>query len=728
MTSRRLMFEWALLLALAIGGASWLHTSGLTSRIDNQILDRVSALTSPPVSDEIVLVTIDDASLEEVGQWPWPRATHARMVDRLRDAGARLVVLDVLFQEPSNEEDDAALAEAIAASGNVILPHSFVPRINAEYGLDPAYPIDDLRDAAKGLGHVFAAPDQDGVLRRFDLDYDIDGEGYPHMAVQIMEALGEPVGEETAQADPVVPFQPIGAFTEAHAHDVLSGATDDGFLRDKIVLVGATAPGLGDRYSVASGEVGLMSGVETQANLVNGLLYDAMIHPIGQTWHNLAAAGALLILFLAFWYLSPRYVLVCAVAVVVAALCLSIGALAIGRAWFAPSSIILMVMLAYPLWSWRRLSHASRYLEREAARLTGGDVETAEQSGFDYFTRQIMQLRAIIRTVHTSLSFLRRIIEAAPDAIIVLDEGEKVQMMNAKAAQLFPDGEALDETTFGEFLLHSRAKLVRGGAELETADGRTFLVARADLSETEKLGTAGSIVALREVTELRRLDNERRQMLEFLSHDMRTPQVAIVGLTRNPSSFAEGARDTVKRIRQQAERTLKLADDFVQLARLESPRLQREDCDVGALVEEACDRAFVPAQAKRITLEQSLPEEPVFALVEPSLLARLLDNLIGNAIKYSGEDGDVTVSLEQHGEESFSLTVADRGPGLSPERVKDPFARFGAHTKGAGPSAGLGLALVKKVVDAHRGEITVHSETDKGTRFEVTLPLVTKPA
>lgn len=722
------MVEWAVLLALAIGGAVFLHASGATQRIDNQLLDAATALTRPAPSDDIVVVAIDDRSVGEKGNWPWSRKLHGELIDRLTDAGSKLVIFDVLFLEPTEPEADAALAQAIAANGKVILPHTFGPRPNTEFGQEPVFPIPALHNAAAAVGHVAIETDPDGVLRRFEMDHTLDGQSYPHLSLVAMDQLGLAVDDDWRSGSPVVPFYDRDVFpTTQSASSVLDGSAPPDVLKDKIVLIGATAQGMGDRYSVATGDVGLMPGVEAQANLMNGLMQDAMILPIGNVWHDALAAAVLLLLFLAFWYLSPRYVLICAIALIVSVMAISTGLIGVGRLWLAPAAIVIVIMLAYPLWSWRRLSHASRYLEREAARLTGSTSVASATGGLDYVSQQIEQLRGLVRTVHDSLSFLRRVIETAPDAIVVLDHEEAVQMLNAKASTLFPDWPELDNATFGEFLRYSEAELTQDGKELTTRDGRTFLIARAELGDAEddEEKVSGSIIALREVTELRRLDDERRQMLEFLSHDMRTPQVAIVGLSQKEPPDPTAHADTMRRIRSQAERTLKLADDFVQLARLDSPNLQTYEADIGALVEEACDRAYTLAERKRIRLEQVVPEEPCFAVVDPSLIARMLDNLIGNAIKYSDEEGRVDVSFAQSEDgASMVFTVADDGPGLSGDRRADPFARFGAHSTHAGPSSGLGLALVKKVVDAHHGTITVESEPGEGTQFTITMPIV----
>ena len=185
-----------MLLALAIGGAVFLNASGSTQRIDNQLLDTATALTRPAPSEDIVVVAIDDRSVGEKGNWPWSRALHAELIDRLTDAGSKLVIFDVLFLEPTEPEADEAFAQALAANGKVILPHTFGPRPNTEFGQDPVLPIPALRDAAVAVGHVAVETDPDGVLRRFEMDYAVDGQSYPHLSLVVMDQLGLAVDDD----------------------------------------------------------------------------------------------------------------------------------------------------------------------------------------------------------------------------------------------------------------------------------------------------------------------------------------------------------------------------------------------------------------------------------------------------------------------------------------------------------------------------------------------------
>lgn len=732
MKGLRLFAEWAALLAMAVTGAVALQHSGMTQRLDNQLLDAYSASAAPPKPDDVLIVGIDDRSLDTIGAWPWPRSIHAELIERLNAAGARLIVLDVLFLEPTNPQADTALAEALSRGGNVLLPHTFVARPDAVSGLDPLLPIPELRENAAGIGHAVAEPDTDGILRRFDLTFRTDQGDFPHIALLAHRMLAQAKGEEStiaAQSAALIPFRSAQSFDQYSAAQILDGSALDSAIRGKTILIGATAQGMGDRYSVASGEVRLMTGVETQANLLNALNTQSLIEPVPALWPNGVFGLILIILFVTFWFFSPRTGFYAAIALILGLLVTSLGLLSTMQIWFPIGAAVIMIMVSYPLWSWRRLNHVSQYLDREASRLIGPGAQIERDHGMEYVARQTSRLRGLVSDIEGTLTFIQQVIETAPDAMVVLDHEQRVQVLNTKAASIFSTWQEGDRPTLTELLMTSQANLTNQDSELIAADGGIYLVARAPLhSQPAQLGAAdqssqlrGEILAFREITDLRRLDEERNQMLEFLSHDMRSPQVAIIGLTRKSAGDGNAVKEAMERIRYQADRTLKLADDFVQLARLETPDLQIEDTDLGALIEEACDRAFVQSEAKQIAIHQTLPEEPCFADVDASLVARMMDNLIGNAVKYSEHGSAVEVSLECDCEKFPRIIVADTGPGLPEARLVDPFARFGAHQSHAGPSAGLGLALVKKVVDAHEWAINLTSTPGRGTRFEITL-------
>ncbi|MBE1043153.1 CHASE2 domain-containing protein, partial [Escherichia coli] len=139
-------------------------SSGLP--LNNLLYDRLRNLAPLAVDPRILVVAIDDRSLESLGRWPWPRSDHAELLDRLAAAGARSVLLDVIFSEPSsNPDSDRQLARSLCRAGNVLLPllRESVPR----YGEPPREipPTAPLAGCAAGIGHINVEADSDGTVR-----------------------------------------------------------------------------------------------------------------------------------------------------------------------------------------------------------------------------------------------------------------------------------------------------------------------------------------------------------------------------------------------------------------------------------------------------------------------------------------------------------------------------------------------------------------------------------
>lgn len=727
LSQRRLALEWALLLIASVLIAAFAAHGELTRRLDFAILDVAAALARQEPAPDMAIVAIDERSLAMVGEWPWRRATHAQLIDNLRKAGAKQVLYDVLLVEPGDPEDDAALAEAIARHGHVVLPFSFRPTPNKADGIEPEYPLPALADAADALGHVDITPDNDGVLRRFALTLQIDGQAYPQF---VMAALGragaEPDTIDGALDDPwpIVPFRPGNAYPMIPAYAVVDGTVPRALLEGRTILVGATAQGMGDTHYVPSGDIGLLSGVEAQANLLDTLRADRLIRELPLGWAVALAATALLIQFLGFWKLAARAGLILTLGAIAGIAAIATALVPLAQVWIAPGAALLVVALAYPLWSWRRLTVVSAYLQSEAEDLmaaTGEAAVTARAAGgFDMVARQANRLRQLVGDVSNTLTFIRSAVEASPDATLVVDEHNSVMLANQAALQLFnatpePIGLCLADLYIGQNLAVNP-----DNGQVSLSDGRVFLIATA-LLDGKIPGVHGNrIIVFRDITDMRRRQRENDELVEFLSHDMRSPQVAIIALTE---SLGSSNAELAGRIRRQAQLTLGLADGFVQLARVRETGANFGIHDLSLLLHEAVDQAYGLAVRKRINLRRDITVDTVFAEIDPGLITRMAANLISNAVKFTQEEGVVLVKLTLPGTNEVQISVADNGPGLPPERKVGPFARFGPRTEADEPGAGLGLAFVKHVVDAHRGQISVEENPGGGTIFAITLPM-----
>ncbi len=235
-----------------------------------------------PAPQGIVIVAIDDASLREVGRWPWRRSVHADIVRTLADAGAAAIGYDVNFPEPTcavpdprREEcgDDARFADAVRAAGDVVLPLEAVfvraAGDDAPVAVRPVVPIPELTEAAT-VGFVNTPPDQDGVFRRVPLA--VRGvtveRNRPFFRAVLETAFPEHVFSQEEGNYRINFVGPKGSFPTVPAADVVAGRADPALFKGAIVLVGATAPDFHDVLTTPTAKREQMSGVEVHANAI----------------------------------------------------------------------------------------------------------------------------------------------------------------------------------------------------------------------------------------------------------------------------------------------------------------------------------------------------------------------------------------------------------------------------------------------------------------------------
>ncbi len=737
MLKGRLLLEWsaiALLATLLIFASVY---SGLTRRFDNLIYDVASTWRAAPASDQILIVAIDNQSLASLGKWQWPRTLHAALLDRLSQSNARpaAIAYDVLFTEAADAQSDAAVAAAMKRGAPVLLPVLYqTPGLNgASHDFYP--PVEPYAAAAQGLGTVNLLFDEDGLVRRAQLETRSDTERRPHlMEMTHRAALGYPsrtyqaLIEGAAASDQpdggtmLIPFLPEGAFRRVSFSTVLAGEVPADFFKGKMVLVGVTAPGLGDRYPVPGPAGSTMSGIEIQANMLSGLLSQRFIRPAPR-WA--ALSGALLpiwLLMAGFLQLRPGRILVMSLLLIAAVCAVSFAGLLTFGVWLPPGPALLGLIIVYPLWGWRRLQALSSFVARQAHMLRAepalGRTVTLSGAGLDSVAAEAAELGQVIGTMRGIQRFMSDVVRGFPDPVCVVDAGNRITLANAAAQDVL--GGAIE----GEQLQPLLASLThaRSGQQedLVLADGRTFLIRQAPL---QMIGdqSGGAIVRLADISRLKAADRERERMLEFLSHDMRSPQAAIISLLD-----MQGAelKDSIlwQRIQDHAQQTLKLADDFVQQARLEAISDFTHEVDIAAAMAEAIDRCWPAAQQKQIKLISQGLDQEAFVRGDQSALVRAFANLIDNAIKYTPHGTKVSCSVEQA--QQVICRIQDEGPGIAPERLANIFEAYGARGTKSISGAGLGLAFVKTTMDRHHAAISCTSAAGVGTCFEMRFALL----
>ncbi|WP_166269452.1 CHASE2 domain-containing protein [Marinobacter caseinilyticus] len=357
-----------------------LQQTSVPQRLDYWLYDSLITAYPAPVDDRVVLVAVDEQSLDQLGRWPWPRSTHAELIQKLHAAGARTIVFDILFPEPS--PDDLALAAAMRAHGGVVLPLHLASLSNNRL-ISEQPPTPTLRQAAAALGHAHVELDADGLARGL---YQFNGLGttlWPSLgyaAAHLSEGPRPSTADSPTDASPYVNVRqdyvavPLagrsGTITTYSFSDVLASPPAPLRFQGKTVFVGATASGFGDILPTPfSALTNPVSGVEFHANSYSALLNDRLIRTEDGPITLLLPLAALVILILLLPKLRPARTPALCAAVLGGLLLIFVACLFGAGLWVPISSAMLVPVIAFPLWSARRLALTNRFLNRQLDEL-----------------------------------------------------------------------------------------------------------------------------------------------------------------------------------------------------------------------------------------------------------------------------------------------------------------------------------------------------------------------
>lgn len=814
---------WFLGVVLASAGAA-VYLSGQAPGLEffaRDWLMRTRGPLSPP--GEVVIAAIDEESIKRFGRFPWPRSVMARALERLREAHPRAVGLDVLYTDPSNAGEDASLGQSIKKAGNIVL----AAQLANDRGEDRAVwlkPLPEYESAAAGVGHVNVYTGYDGVARTLLLrDVDDDGESFWAMAVELIR-VGESLGRNAVMAFPnsvvigehQIPIPenreellidsqgagyrkidaaqliidyvgPTGAFAARTVSiaDVIDGKIAPEQLRDRYVLIGATASSLGERIASplihetdAGGKIRseLTPGVEILANQLHTILRNRFFRELSAWLSFLSAAvvAAAVILFAAANHGKFESLRQIAAAVILLGSILTISYLVYTRWLILPPLLPMLISfaIATPLVFLRRSWTLSREIETGIAELQEADGRLLGSVAANAHSRtrvwpqggswKARELKSLNRRVVERALFVDRafravddgLIVATPDAAIVFANPRAVEILGASERALtggnlferIAEAEAM--SGFQSSTLVSRMqsaeaartqleRLIENRKPMEreisfnrgAGNPRHYTMRITTVCDDARGEIYGLVAAFTDVTRHRELERTQRDVMALVTHELKTPLTAIQGMSEVLAQFDPDAaerRQMHLTINDETKRLARMIDEYLDLTRLESgvyrPRFAPLRIE---LVAERSLLLLDPlARQRNIRLERDFAQDLPAMVGDLELLARAVTNLVSNAIKFSPPEVVVTVRAAMDGQ-FLRLEVVDRGGGIAAEylpRIFEKFYRVPRVNDVDIPGTGLGLSLVEEVVELHGGRVLVESKPGAGSIFTIMLP------
>jgi signal transduction histidine kinase/CHASE2 domain-containing sensor protein len=790
------------------------------------------AYTAPA---DIVIIGIDDYSLQTIGQkigqtygqtfgrrlgqWPWPRSVMASALDKLTQARARAVGLDVIYAEPSTPEEDRRLSESIARNGRVVLPAQLYESASKENPttrtISWLLPLPEFVKAARAVGHAHVSPDIDGMARGVQLSKADDrAERRWALGLEVVR-----VAEQTPSADldekpgllrfgayrilapdegggSTIPgvsvirqnemminyAGPAGSFRYYSIADLIDGKIPPSNLTDKIALIGAVAESMGDTRVVPFMHYGdersqggrEMPGVEIHANIINTIRSGLSFRSLPD-W--MAFVAALVIILLSAWTIRRfdgwSQILILAVIF----LSILMGSfVAFSRYLIIPPlpAMLTGFLAVIPLMLNRSLS-ASRELDVKLEALVSqrkGFLSGDGQSGAGFLDKQSRlglprslpwKLRAVddlTTRLLTHMSFINRIFSSMGEGVLVTDMMGRIAFANHEAMRLF--GCAEHEITGAKFIdflvkrgaidpkrLREAVKSVAEGriaqleVEIQSAEPGYYSLLLSALAtnpeppidpleerDIPSAGAIGVVALISDITKRVELDRIKTETLQLVSHELRTPLTSIQGLSDALIKFpvaADEANEMLRIIHSDAVRLGEMINRYLDITRLESGaqslRLSQVACQ--QLVAGCIRNLSVFASERGIRLVSRVGPFMPALHVDAQLLTQAVNNLLSNAIKYSPPGSEITVSADFN-QSNVMIHVQDQGFGVpeeAREKIFEKFYRLDRDADSTAVGAGLGLPLVKEIVERHGGRVSVESAPMKGSRFTIHLPL-----
>lgn len=399
-------------------------------------------------------------------------------------------------------------------------------------------------------------------------------------------------------------------------------------------------------------------------------------------------------------------------------------------------AVFVAQTITRPITDMKRQAHAmARGNYSRKVKVYGNDEIGELAKTFNNLSKKLKDEQAKTDSEKRKLS---SILKYMTDGVISTDKKGRIILINEAAERMLNVSRetVISENIISVLGLENEYTLKELAAEtnsfiLDFSTKNTPLILRANVSIIQKeTGLMnGIIVVLHDITEQEKIEQERREFVANVSHELRTPLTTMRSYLETLTDGAWKDRKIAPKflnvIQNETERMIRLVNDLLQLSKLDSKdyQMRKKSLDFKQFLNQIIER-FEMSKEKPVKFVRKFPKKPVFIAFDQDKMTQVLYNIISNAIKYSPEEGTITLQILAY-HDHIEVRISDKGVGIPRESVHRIFERFYRVDKARARQyggTGLGLAIAREMVEAHGGEIWATSKEGKGTTIHFTLP------
>ncbi|MFA4981032.1 MAG: ATP-binding protein [Candidatus Omnitrophota bacterium] len=384
-----------------------------------------------------------------------------------------------------------------------------------------------------------------------------------------------------------------------------------------------------------------------------------------------------------------------------------------------------------------------------AKRLAGGDfsrkviVRSSDETGdlAGALNDMADEINAKVKSISSEKAKLEAILSSMFEGIMLTDEKGGILLMNPSIRKLFlidssPEGkkplEVIRNNAIQEIVdrvLNENREVLTQEVAVAAPEQKTIMINGVPIVKENIV--EGAVFVFHDITELKRLEDIRKDFVANVSHELRTPISSIKGYAETLLDGKVDNEDTVKEflgiIYQDSDRLANLINDLLDLSRIESGnmKMEFETLEILPIVNHCVNVLERPAKDKSLSVKVNIPDNAAKVAGDNKRLLQVFLNLLDNAVKYTPEGGSIAINASDKGN-VVQIDISDTGIGISEKDLPRIFERFyrvdKARSRELG-GTGLGLSIVKHIIQAHNGQVWVQSTPGRGSTFSFTIPI-----